>query len=115
MDNKRVYFFLAHEVHGVELEEESDEDSRNDENELVEQSTENNSQAGEKNNNTEQSEENNNTEQSEEELEAETTMVDNSVKKSQRVDKTQTIDEEPRSSRGRMRKIWIISEFTRFG
>ena len=83
---------MAHDVRGLELEEESGEDSRNDENEMVEQLTENDSQAGEKNNNIEQSE------RSEEEPEAETTMVDNSMKKSQRV------SDEPRSSRGRMRK-----------
>ena len=66
---------------------------------MVEQLTENDSQAGEKKNNTEQSE------YSEEEPEAETTMIDNSARGSRKVDKTRTINEEPGTSRGRMGKV----------
>ena len=43
-------------------------------------------------------------EHSEEELEAKTTMVDNQMRKSKRINEEQIIDEEPRSSRGRTRK-----------
>ena len=97
-DNRKGQFFMAHGIGGLEFEEESGEDTQNDENETVEHSTEVDSQVGEENENTEQSE------HSEEEPEVETTMVDNLLRKSLGTDKVQTIDEEPRSSRGRMRK-----------
>ena len=79
-DSPKGQCFMAYGMQGLEFEEESGEDTQNNENEAAEQSTEADSQVGEENENTEQSE------HSEGEPEAETTMVDNAFRKSQKID-----------------------------